>query len=514
MEIQYDIAVIGMGPTGCVAAARLGQAGLKVLIIDKAEDIYPKPRASAMDHEIMRTFQELGVADEVAKYTEPFTASEHFGADGQMIRRLDMLPPPYPMGWTPSMVFLQPSVEKILRERVASFSNVSVKLSCELTALKQDAEGVELIYSDAENKAISVRAKYVIGCDGASSMVRRLCGIELEDLDFDEPWLVIDVQANDASLAKLPTWSAQYCEPARPISYVICTGNHRRWEIMLLPHEDPETMLADDQIWKLLARWIAPEDGVLWRKAAYRFHALVAKDWRKRRVFLAGDAAHQQPPFLGQGMCQGIRDAVNLTWKLEHVLAMGDSVANDARCDELLNSYGLERDAHVRALTTTIKGIGRYICERDPALARARDTKLLADQGGIVKSVPRQDLIPPLSTGLLSRKSHAAIGTLFVQPRVFHEGTATLMDDVHGCGWRLVLNPIVQGELILDMAYEAFQAFEWLTMIRLQETERVGADWFLRYPCDAVLIRPDHYVYAVGSVAEMVIELTTLKGRL
>jgi 3-(3-hydroxy-phenyl)propionate hydroxylase len=507
--MKFDVAIIGMGPTGCVAAARLGQAGFKVLIIDKATEVYPKPRAIAMDHEIMRVFQELGIANEVAKYTEPFTASEHFGADGQMIRRLDMLPPPYPMGWTPSMVFLQPPVEKILRERVASFPNVSVKLGCELTDLHQDIEGVEFVYNDAAGQVITARSKYVIGCDGASSMVRRLVNLELEDLDFDEPWLVIDVEANASGMAKLPRSSAQYCEPARPISYVIGTGCHRRWEIMLLPGEDPETMLADDQIWQLLARWLNPEDGTLWRKAAYRFHALVAKDWRKDRIFLAGDAAHQQPPFLGQGMCQGIRDAVNLTWKLEHVLR---KTANDAASEALLDSYGLERGAHVRALTTTIKGIGRYICERDITLARARDAKLLADQGGVVTSVPRQDLIPPLTTGLVSKESHTAHGSLFPQPRVRHDGAVMLMDDAYGHGWRLVT---LDSALVQALSGMAYRPFDDLAVIQLIELDGICAAWFAKHKCIAAIVRPDHYVYAVmNSLDDVLTELITLKRRL
>jgi len=511
--MKFDVAIVGMGPSGCVAASRLGQAGLKVLVIDKATEIYPKPRASAMDHEVMRVFQELGIADAVANFTEPFTASEHFGVDGQMIRRLDMLPPPYPMGWTPSMVFLQPQVEKILRERVASFPDVSVKLGCELTKISQDLEGVELIYNDLTGHATLAQAKYVIGCDGASSMVRGLVGIELDDLDFDEPWLVIDVKVHAADLAKLPSSSAQYCEPSRPISYIICTGNHRRWEIMLLPGEDPEAMLADDQIWQLLARWITPEEGVLWRKAAYRFHALVAKDWRKGRVFLAGDAAHQQPPFLGQGMCQGIRDAVNLTWKLAHVLSHDMA---DGAGEKLLDSYGLERGAHVRALTTTIKGIGRYICERDVVLARERDTKLLADQGGVVRSVPRQDLIPPLTTGLLSRKSHAAknaaVGTLFLQPRVRRDAQVMLMDDAYGCGWRLVA---IDSALVQAISGMAYRPFEDLTVIQLIELDGICAAWFAKHKCIAAIVRPDHYVYAVmNSLDDVLTELITLKGRL
>lgn len=510
-DVTYDVAVVGFGPCGAVAAALLGQAGLRVLVVDKSHTVYDKPRAVAMDHEIMRVLQGIGVAEAVLPHTEPFSASEHFGADGQLIRRLTMLPPPYPMGWTPSMVFRQPPVEQILRDRVAALPSVDVRLGVDLVDLGQSADGVSLQLQAQDGSPRSARACYVIGCDGASSTVRRLAGIELEDLDFDEPWLVVDVLANAQGLAKLPKASAQYCEPTRPVSYITGTDNHRRWEIMLLPGEDAAVMAQPAQVWKLLARWITPDDGLLWRFASYRFHALVAQTWRNGRVFIAGDAAHQQPPFLGQGMCQGVRDVANLAWKLQHVLA---GKAGSA----LLDTYGQERSAHVRQLTNTIKGIGRYICERDPAAARDRDAGLIAQAGGTVKPQPRQDLIPGLQTGLLSDLAHPAnpihpaVGTLFPQPRVLQNGMPVLLDDAcasgyrmgtgTGTGWRVVLGDGALGwvlpvddDFALLRVTSTPQAGAWL------EAEGVLAAWFQRHACTAAIVRPDHYVYAVAATA-------------
>jgi 3-(3-hydroxy-phenyl)propionate hydroxylase len=522
-DAAYDVAIVGFGPCGAVAAALLGQAGLRVLVVDKSHPIYDKPRAVAMDHEIMRVLQGIGVADAVLPHTEPFSASEHFGADGQLIRRLTMLPPPYPMGWTPSMVFRQPPVEQILRDRVAALPSVDVQLGAELIALAQDADGVSLHWQQVDGPPGSARAAYVMGCDGASSTVRRLVGIELEDLDFDEPWLVVDVLANEQGLAKLPRASAQFCEPARPISFIIGTGNHRRWEIMLLPGEDAQVMTQTAEVWRLLARWLTPDDGVLWRSASYRFHALVAGRWRDGRVFIAGDAAHQQPPFLGQGMCQGVRDVANLAWKLQQVLA---GKAGSA----LLDTYGQERSAHVRQLTNTIKGIGRYICERDPTAARARDAGLIAQAGGIVKPQPRQDLIPGLQAGLLSDLAHPlhpAVGTLFPQPRVLHNGQPVLLDDTcasgskagtdagTGAGWRVVLGDGAQGWAVsLEDGFALLRVTSTPQAGVWTETEGVLAAWFQRHACTAAIVRPDHYVYAVATTANALqAELAALARR-
>jgi 3-(3-hydroxy-phenyl)propionate hydroxylase len=508
-DTHYDIAIVGLGPVGAMAAALLGQAGLKVLAVDKSRSLFDKPRAVAMDHEIMRTFQNIGIAARIEPLTAPFSLSEHFGADGQLIRRVGMLPPPYPMGWTPNMSFLQPQTEHILRAHIADLPSVETRLGVELIGMAQDGGGVDLSLSADDGSRRVERARYVIGCDGASSTVRRLLGIALEDLGFDEPWLVIDLLANERGLAKLPRVSTHFCEPSRPAMFVVGTGNHRRWELMLLPGEDPRELEREERVWQLLSRWVQPGDVELWRHSSYRFHALIAREWRAGRVFLAGDAAHMQPPFLGQGMCQGMRDVRNLAWKLRQVLS-GEAGHG------LLDTYGEERAPHVRALISAIKEIGRYICELDPAAARERDARQLASSNGEAKTLVRQDLMPILETGLLSGRPHAGRGRLFPQPRILHDGNSMLMDDVAGCGWRVVLGegalawrPRASTSMTVARIASAPRSGAW------QETDGVLAGWFDRHAGHAAIVRPDHYVYAVaGSEDDLNAELDGLERRM
>ncbi|MDB5897853.1 MAG: bifunctional 3-(3-hydroxy-phenyl)propionate/3-hydroxycinnamic acid hydroxylase [Ramlibacter sp.] len=502
-EQVFDVAIAGYGPSGAVAAALLGQAGLKVYVCERLEDVYEIPRAIALDHEIMRTFQQLGVVEAVEPFCEPFTPSEFYGVDGQLIRRMTMVAPPYPQGYTPSMVFSQPPVERALRSRVAQMANVRVEPGTELRDLQQDAEGATLTVSTGDGEPRRIRARYVIGCDGGSSFVRAQMDLPLEDLAFDEPWLVVDVLVNERGLAKLPKVSVQFCEPERPCTLVIGPKNHRRWEISLKAGEDPREAATPERTWELLSRWLTPEDGELWRQASYRFHALVAAQWRKGRVFLAGDAAHMQPPFLGQGMCQGMRDVTNLSWKLVSVLR-GEVTGSAAQ--DLLDSYGTERKAHVRELTSRIKGVGAVICERDPVKARARDAKLLADCGGVVKDTPRQDVLPRLEGGLLAATDTTGRGTLFPQPRLrsapCHSGLGpesmqpgALMDEAIGGGWRLV---VVKAA---DAPGEIPQGITVLALDVTPEAEGVVAQWMQRHQCDAALVRPDHYVYGTAQGA-------------
>jgi 3-(3-hydroxy-phenyl)propionate hydroxylase len=487
----FDVAIVGYGPAGAVAAGLLGQAGLDVYVCERLAGVYEIPRAIALDHEIMRVFQQLGVVDAVSPHCEAFTPSEYYGVDGQLIRRMTMVEPPYPQGYTPSIVFTQPAVERVLRERVAQLRNVKVELGVEMRSIAQDGEGVTLQVESAGLRR-EVRARYAIACDGGSSAVRTQLRMPLEDLDFDEPWLVVDVLVNAHGLAKLPKVSVQYCEPERPCTLVIGPKNHRRWEISLKPGEDPKQVATPEATWKLLSRWLTPADGTLWRQASYRFHALVAGQWRRDRVFLAGDAAHMQPPFLGQGMCQGVRDVTNLAWKLAAVLK-GEVQGEAAQV--LLDSYGSERKAHVRELTTRIKNVGAVICERDPAKARERDARLLADAGGTVRDTPRQDILPRLETGLLSAQAHSARGSLFPQPWVDDASGGHLLDERTGNGWRLML---ADGQSPTDAGWHGLRVVRF---DRKRERDGVAAGWFRRNECVAALVRPDNYVFGTAADA-------------
>src|SRR3977135_1226310 len=208
--------------------------------------------------------------------------------------------------------------------------------------------------------------------------------------------------------AKRPAKSFQYCWPSRPGTFVPGPRNLRRWEIKLLPGEDPELAGAPYNEAKLLEGFTDTSDLTIWRSAVYRFHALLGESWRDRRVFLMGDAVHQTPPFLGQGLCAGIRDASNLAWKLAHVLRGSDD-------DTLLDSYEVERKPHVRSVVASAREFGKIIGELDPVAAVARDERLRADLKSGKAETIRQKFIPDLPSGLIAPGAKLA-GRLFVQP--------------------------------------------------------------------------------------------------
>jgi 3-(3-hydroxy-phenyl)propionate hydroxylase len=294
--------------------------------------------------------------------------------------------------------------------------------------------------------------------------------------------------------------------------------NHRRWEIMLLPGEDPRAMEKPENVWRLLSPWLTREDGDLWRAAAYRFHALVADQWRRGRVLIAGDAAHQQPPFIGQGMCQGLRDVSNLVWRLDRVLKGKSSEA-------LLDTYTVERKRHVQALTGKIKAIGQAICERDPAAAAARDARVLAEGGGQPLVITRQEIVPPIEDGLIAAEGTPARGLLFPQPAIVEGSSSRLLDAFTGPTWRLILDGRRIGKAEGEALADGIDGFVVAAIAPdgegvadpsvLREKDRVLSAWFDRHGVVAALVRPDHYVFGAAKDADAIgKQLSDLRIRL
>ncbi|MDQ0569023.1 3-(3-hydroxy-phenyl)propionate hydroxylase [Variovorax paradoxus] len=502
----FEVAIIGFGPVGASLAALLGRQGRRVAVFDKSDQIYPLPRAFALDHEAMRTFQQIGIAGALAADITPYRPTLYQGCDGEPIQHFDMGPAPYPLAWAPSYTFNQPALEASLRHAVGKLPTVQVHLGHEVTEVQASGEGAVLTVRAPDGDAAPVRARYVVACDGGTSPTRKRLGLRLKSLDFDEPWIVVDMHVNESKLADLPATNIQYCDPSRPCTYVVGPGTHRRWEFLLLPHEAEQRDMPHDAIWNLLARWLAPAEARIWRAATYRFHAVVLEQWRTGPILLAGDSAHQMPPFLAQGMCQGLRDATNLAWKLGWVL---DGHAPDS----LLDSYGTERGPQVEEVTATVKRLGKIICERDPARAAERDRRLREQQGNEVRMQLRQSLLPGIRHGLIDT-DQAPAGTPFPQPmvRMGAVGEAQMMDDLVPPGFLLVL-------LGVPTASEMQPWLGALTALRAQtvcigggpspaddvlaltEADGLLARWYAQHGCRAALVRPDRIVHGVAADA-------------
>lgn len=505
LEDIYDVAIVGLGPVGATAANLLGKHGYKTVVIEREPEIYDKPRAISFDHEAMRIFQSVGLTEEILTCTTRYRPALYLGVEGQVIRRIDPSPEPFPLHWLPNYLFNQPGLEKALRQGLKRFESVDVRLEHEVHSTVQQKDHVRLTVQDLQRGAeYGISARYVWACDGAGSPVRHLMELPLEDLDFDEEWIVIDVNVSDPTT--LPETNIQYCEPARPSTYVVGPGNHRRWELMLNSDESPAEVAKDDSILAMLQRWGEPSNFDIWRAAVYRFHALVATAWSKGSVYLLGDAAHQTPPFMGQGMCQGIRDAANLIWKLNQVERFKAPAT-------LFEHYERERKPHVIALTELTKSLGEIICERDLAKARARDARLEEDLLSGRMVTIRQNLIPNLTDGVLHLENGIPVGPaghLFPQPAVVDgKGREALLDDIIGEGFLLVVQQldILDGITSEDRVWfercggQIVVVTDTLSGAEDQITaiNTVLSSVFDTWDCSALLVRPDKYIFGAAS---------------
>jgi len=518
-EPDYEVAIVGCGPVGAIAANLFGHAGLRTVVIEREVEPYPLPRAVHIDHEMMRLFQSAGLAQAVLPLMREAHGHIHIGADGGVIRYLGSKGLHKRFGWANDYFFFQPELEAAMVAGLARFPHVGVCRGVELTAIERSDGRVVLKTKDRAGATAETTARYVVACDGANSFARKALGIRLADLGFEEPWLVVDAEVDGPIAfpqfsgvpagAELEHLSVMLCDPKRPATLVPGRGNHRRWEFMLLPGERDDDMMQPASVEALIAPYVRDVNYGIIRAATYRFHGLVAERWQSERIFLAGDAAHQTPPFFGQGMCHGFRDAANLAWKLRAVLRGGA----DAR---LLDTYQAEREPHVRAVIEAAIAAGRYICERDPATAAKRDATLRAAMGKPA-AASASDLIPPINAGAVDPAGHPGTGARFIQPYVGYEGRRMLLDDATGGGFVLLaasadllagLNDALRS--VLDrlgvrvfVTGDAAGAFP-----RLSDEDGDLAAWFAAHGAAAVVLRPDFYVYGIvkdsGTLARVI----------
>jgi len=487
MPEVFDVAIVGYGPAGAGLANLLGQAGLAVAVFEREAAVYPLPRAIHFDGEVMRVFQSMGLKANVESVSRPgMKGMEFVNAAGRtlLVRGGTSLNGPH--GCANNHYFHQPDLEAVLRTGAERFASVQVFGRHEVTAAEQDADAVRLsVRNLADGNRAEFRARYVVGCDGARSLVRRLMGSPQDDLGLHQPWLVFDALLKRD--ANLPDHTVQYCNPSRPSTYCNVLGNRRRWEIMLMPGDDPATIVQPENVWRLVSRWITPEDADIERAVVYTFHSVIACGWRRGRLLLAGDAAHQTPPFLGQGLCAGMRDIANLAWKLELVL-------RGKAAEDLLDTYESERAPHVREFIALAVKLGDVIQTTDPAIAAQRDSRFQAGAPEIFE-FPAPGLGPGLHTG-----TGKAVGQPFPQPAL-EDGR--MLDAVTGLNFALVArHGLLEG---LDAPLR--EHLGAANTVCVDDGSPAIAAWLDGHAVAAALVRPDRYVLGTAADAAGVAHL-------
>ena len=485
---QFDIAICGYGPVGSTFAGLMGKLGHKVLVIEKNIGPSPTARAINTDGEQLRTFDRLGIAEKVVENSHEVQCV-HFGdANLNPIQTIEQPVGVSAMGWPNQVLFYQPELEGFIRASVEAENNIVIKEGTELLSFDDTPEGVTLNCKNSDGD-LSFISKYLVGCDGASSFVRRELDVDLEDFEYNQEWLVCD--AHLTKKVNIPEKEAmQVCDPKRPGTYVPGRRGHLRFEFKKMPGEDSKELEKEENVWKLLKPWINENNAKLERAQVYSFHACIAETWRKGNVLIAGDAAHQMPPFMGAGMGTGIRDITNISWKLDLLLK---NKANEG----ILDTYQKERHSHAKWTIAQTVTIGQVI----EGFCAAAEGKEYEPKG------PSYDVnFPHIPAGIYSDPADMITGVPIPQPVLIKNNKKEMLDRVINGNFAVLTQ-----EANLDLTDKAKSIIDLLS-IRLvtiepnEDSEERLKTVFERYK--AVLVRPDKYNYGgvedISSLSEMI----------
>jgi len=462
---EFDITIVGLGPAGGTLSNLLAMHGFSILILDREKSFYPLPRAVHFDDEIMRVFQTIGITKDFLKYTIINKGTKFVNSREKVI--LDW-PRPKKItdnGWYPSYRFHQPDLEKQLRKKLKKYKKVFIEQNSEVKKITNSKNHVDIVYTNTRNhKKYYVRSKYLVGCDGANSVTRKQMKTKMDNLGFTQKWAVVDLILKKKK-NNLPDRTIQYSNPKQPATYCRNVGKRRRWEFAIKKNQSDKKVLSENYIWNFLKPWLNKNEAIIERKTIYQFESAIARKWRKGRIFIAGDAAHLMPPFMGQGMCAGIRDASNLAWKIATCLRVKHN-------DTFLNTYQTERSLNVKEYIETTMRMGEFV----NAVESIQITDNIRSDNKGIKSM--QSIRPKMGKGLGNLKDKNR-GKIFPQ---FKLNKNRSLDD----------NFSKKGILILSTDIKTKVSKNY-TLVNSKKFKKLSV-YLKNINTKAVIVRPDRFI--------------------
>ncbi len=463
---EFDVTIIGLGPTGGTLANLIALSGFSVLILEREKSYYNLPRAVHFDDEIMRVFQTIGITKDFLKHTIINKGTKFVNSKGRIV--LDW-PRPRKItdnGWYPSYRFHQPDLERQLRKQLKKYNKVKIQYNSKVNRIKNYNDYVKVYFSNTKlNSFQEVKSKYLIGCDGANSVTRNEMKTKMNNLGFTQRWAVIDLILKK-NKKNLPDRTIQYSNPKQPATYCRNVGKRRRWEFAIKKKQSEKTILSEKYIWNFLKPWLQKKEAYLERKTIYTFKSAISRNWINGRIFIAGDAAHLMPPFMGQGMCAGIRDASNLAWKIAKCL-------KNKHDEKFLRSYQSERFTNVKEYVETTMRMGEFV----NAAESIEITNNISSGSDGTKSM--QSIKPVLGKGL-GDNNDINRGKIFPQLKLKNGKT---LDDMFSCSPILILSSELKNKKKLSK------------IATINDKDVLGLATLLKsYKSKAIIVRPDRFI--------------------